>query len=105
MQRSDGNLGLISCGDVVHDIDVEVFRILPRRLDLAVFKGNGGTSGRSSECLDLDLARRAGDVIRETLQMDIFGLSACLALQPHDVLDTCVLDLRVSQQHLALKLV
>jgi hypothetical protein len=63
VQHSDGDLGLICGGDVVYDIDVEVFRILSRRLDLAVFEGNRGTSGRSPECLDLDLARRAGDVI------------------------------------------
>ena len=37
MQRSDGDFGLISGGDVVHDIDVEVFRILSGGLDLAIF--------------------------------------------------------------------
>jgi hypothetical protein len=37
--------------------------------------------------------------------VDILGLSASLTLQLHDVLDTYMLDLRVSQQHLSLKLV
>jgi hypothetical protein len=40
----------------------------------------------------------------ETLQVDVFGPSARLALQPHDVLDTCALDLRVNQRHIALQL-
>ena len=100
MQRPDGDFGRISGGNIVHDIDVEVFRILSGGLDLAIFEGNGGTSGRSSEGLDLDHARRAGDVVGETLQVDIFRVSARLALQPHDVLDTCALDVRVSQRHL-----
>jgi hypothetical protein len=68
MQRPDGDFGRISGGNIVHDIDVEVFRIPSGGLDLAIFEGNGGTSGRSSEGLDLDHARRAGDVVGETLQ-------------------------------------
>jgi hypothetical protein len=41
MPRSDRNLGLISCGDVVHDIDVEVFRILPAALTWRSSRGTG----------------------------------------------------------------
>src|SRR5689334_16617881 len=105
MQYSDRDLSLISGGDVVHYVDVKVFRVLSRRFNLAIFDRNLGTASRRSVCLNLDLARRAGDVIGKTLLVNIFGLSSSLILQLHDVLDTCALDLRVSQQHLAPTLV
>ena len=76
MQGPDGDFGLVPGGEVVHDIDVEVLRILPGGLDLAIYERNRSTPGRSSEGLDLDLARRAGDVVGETSPVvDVLGVS------------------------------
>ena len=65
VKHPDGDLASVSTRDVVHDVDIEVLRILPCSLDLPVFQRDGSPAGRPSECLDLYLARQAGDIIRE----------------------------------------
>lgn len=74
MQHPDGYLCLLTARDVVYDVDIVIVRVLPGCLHLPIFERDGRASGRSPECLDLDLAWWAGYVVRQATKVDIFGL-------------------------------